>query len=80
MNECSRPSICPINPNDLLNQSHNDQLHEFDFNRNPSTCECRLAVLKALLFCAWDQSDKAHPCIKIFLSNDLIVDDVVAQS
>ena len=57
----------------------NEQMLQFDFNRNPITLKCRLYIIKALLFRAWDQSGKADPYIKIFLNNELITDDVTQR-
>jgi hypothetical protein len=54
----------------------NQQMLEFDFNRNPVTLKCRLYIIKALLFRSKDQSGKADPFIKIVLNNDVIIDDV----
>lgn len=59
--------------------STNDQIHQFDLNRNPIALKCRLYIIKALLFRAWDRSGKADPYIKIFLNNDLIIDDVKSR-
>lgn len=57
----------------------NEQMLQFDFNRNPITLKCRLYIIKALLFRAWDQSGKADPYIKIFLNNEMITDDVTQR-
>lgn len=57
----------------------NDQLFKLDFNRIHVTLKCRLYVIKALLFRAWDSSGKADPYIKILLNDTVIVDDVNAR-
>jgi hypothetical protein len=57
----------------------NEQLLQFDFNRNPITFKCRLYIVKALLFRGWDRSGKADPFIKVLLNNDLIIDDVKSR-
>ncbi|CAF4535152.1 unnamed protein product, partial [Rotaria magnacalcarata] len=49
---------------------------QFDFNQNPITLKCRLYIIKAFLFRAWDASGKADPYIKILLNSDIIIDDV----
>ncbi|CAF2056570.1 unnamed protein product [Rotaria magnacalcarata] len=54
----------------------NQQMLQFDFNQNPITLKCRLYIIKAFLFRAWDASGKADPYIKILLNSDIIIDDV----
>ncbi|CAF3792253.1 unnamed protein product, partial [Rotaria sp. Silwood1] len=58
------------------NMPTNQLMLQLDFNKNPITLKCRLYIIKALLYRAWDQSGKADPFIKIALNNDTIIDDV----
>ncbi len=51
----------------------------FNFNQNRITLKCRLYIIKALLFRAWDSNGKADPYIKICLNNDVIIDDVKSR-
>ncbi|CAF3469754.1 unnamed protein product [Rotaria socialis] len=52
-----------------------DQMLQFDYNKNPITLKCRLYLIKAVLYRGWDQSGKADPFIKIALNNTTIIDD-----
>ncbi|CAF3351971.1 unnamed protein product [Rotaria sp. Silwood1] len=54
----------------------NQEMLQFDLNQHPITLKCRLYIIKALLFRAWDASGKADPYIKILLNRDIIIDDV----
>lgn len=54
----------------------NQPMLQFDFNQNPITLKCRLYIIKALLFRAWDSSGKTDPYIKILLNREVIIDDV----
>lgn len=56
--------------------STHKQMLKFDFNKNPVTLKCRLYVIKAIIYRAWDRSGKADPYVKILLNNDVIIDDV----
>jgi hypothetical protein len=51
----------------------------FDFNRNQITLKCRLYIIKAILFRAWNRHGKADPYIKICINNDVIIDDVKSR-
>jgi hypothetical protein len=62
-----------------LNTRTNEQLLNFNFNQNRITLKCRLYIVKALLFRAWDSNGKADPYIKICLNNDVIIDDVKSR-
>jgi len=53
----------------------NEHMFQFNFNKNRVTLKCRLYIVKALLFRAWDTSGKADPFIKILLNDNLIIDD-----
>ncbi|CAF1117580.1 unnamed protein product [Adineta ricciae] len=57
----------------------NQQMLRFDLNRNPITLKCRLYIIKALLFRAWDRSGKADPYIKVLLNEETIIDDVKSR-
>jgi len=65
----------PTAPNTRINE----QLLNFNFNQNRITLKCRLYIVKALLFRAWDSNGKADPYIKICLNNDVIIDDVKSR-
>jgi hypothetical protein len=54
----------------------NQQMLQFDYNKNPIILKCRLYIVKAILYRGWDQSGKADPFLKIVLNNETIVDDV----
>ena len=51
----------------------------FDLNQNPITFKCRLYIIKAILFRAWDRSSKADPYIKILLNDEVIINDVKSK-
>ncbi|UJR24822.1 hypothetical protein I4U23_006197 [Adineta vaga] len=68
-----------INQNSSLDILTNQQMLRFDLNRNPITLKCRLYIIKAVLFRAWDRSGKADPYIKILLNEDTIIDDVKSR-
>jgi hypothetical protein len=66
----------------LINASFirtNEQMLQFDCNRNPIKLKCRLYIVKALLFRAWDRSGKADPYIKVLLNKDIVIDDVKSR-
>ena len=54
----------------------NQQMLQFDYNKNPVTLKCRLYVVKAILYRGWDSAGKADPFLKIALNNETIFDDV----
>lgn len=64
------------NPGGNASTSTHKQMLQFDFNKNPVTLKCRLYIIKAIIYRAWDRSGKADPYIKILLNNDMIIDDV----
>ncbi|CAF1171971.1 unnamed protein product [Didymodactylos carnosus] len=52
-----------------------NSIRSLDFNKNPIIMKCRLYLIKAVLFRAWDASGRADPYLKIFLNNQIIIDD-----
>jgi hypothetical protein len=54
----------------------NQQMLQFDYNKNPIILKCRLYIVKAILYRGWDSSGKADPFLKIALNNETIFDDV----
>jgi hypothetical protein len=69
------PGMSGTQVNPMQHATH-QQMSQFDFNKNPVTVKCRLYIIKAFIYRAWDRSGKSDPFIRIALNNQTIVDDV----